>query len=188
MPVNVRLADLSDEGDAEAIVDLTNAYARDPMGGGQPLPERVQEDLVEAMREHGGVEVLLAEIWEDAEDGEPVGIAEAGGETRPPRDDGRQPVGICTVIYKFSTFAAAPTLNVHDIAVLEDHRGRGIGRRLLEAAEERARKQGCARMSLEVLPENPAHRLYERSGFEAKSEFMVKPLTEAGDSYASDRS
>lgn len=165
MPVNVRLADLSDEGDAEAIVDLTNAYARDPMGGGQPLPQRVQDDLVEAIREHGGVEVLLAE------------------------DEGTgTPIGICTVIYKFSTFAAAPTLNVHDIAVLEGRRGEGIGRRLLEAAEDRARKQGCARMSLEVLPENPAHRLYERFGFEAKSEFMVKPLTEAGDSYASDRS
>lgn len=182
MPASIRLADLEDPDDARTIVELTDAYARDPMGGGQPLPDQTRENLVEAMREHGGVEVLLAEA------GEPVGIEEAGGDARPPRDNGRQPVGICTVIYKFSTFAAGPTMNVHDVAVLEDHRGKGVGQALLEAAEERARERGCARMSLEVLPENPAQRLYQRLGYEAKSEFMVKPLTEAGDSYASDRS
>lgn len=163
MTVSIRRADLSDRSDADAIVEMTDAYARDPMGGGEPLDEPVREELVDAMREHGGIEVWLAEH------------EEAGA------------IGILTCIVKFSTFAASSTLNVHDIAVLEEYRGDGIGVRLLEAGERWAREQGLARMSLEVLEENPARRLYEREGFEAKSTYMVKPLTEEGDSYAGDR-
>lgn len=162
MRATIRRADLDDPDDAADIVRLTDAYARDPMGGGQPLPEPVKEALVPAMREHGGVEVFLAEV------------------------DGAA-VGVCTVVDKFSTFAAATTLNVHDIAVLDEHRGEGIGRALLDRVEERARERGCARVNLEVLDDNPARRLYERAGFEAKSTYMVKPLTGKGDSYAEDR-
>lgn len=162
MPATIRRADLDDPDDAEDVVRLTDAYARDPMGGGQPLPDRVREELVPAMREHSGVEVFLAEV---------------GGEA----------VGVCTVVDKFSTFAAATTLNVHDIAVLPEHRGAGIGRALLDRVEERARERDCARVNLEVLEDNPARRLYERAGFEAKSTYMVKAVTESGDSYAEDR-
>jgi GNAT superfamily N-acetyltransferase len=164
MAPRIRRADLADPSDAEAIVELTDAYARDPMGGGEPLPGSVREELVPAMREHGNVVVWLVE---DEASGDPVGLA--------------------TCIVKFSTFAASATLNVHDIAVLEDRRGEGIGRGLLDEVEAWARERGMARVSLEVLETNPARRLYERAGFEPKSTFMVKPLTERGDSYADDR-
>jgi GNAT superfamily N-acetyltransferase len=162
MTVQVRRADLEDPDDASAIVAMTDAYARDPTGGGEPLPAEVEDELVPAMREHGNVVVWLAE-----------------------RDG--TPLGILTGIVKFSTFAASSTLNVHDVAVLAGHRGQGIGRQLLDAAERWARKEGLARMSLEVLDDNPARRLYERVGFEDKARYMVKPLDEAGDSYAGDR-
>ncbi len=153
MPATIREADLDDPADAQAIVDLTDAYARDPMGGGQPLDEGVKAALVPAMREHGKIRVLLAEV-----DGAPVGLA--------------------TLIESFSAFNAAPALNVHDLAVLPDHRGHGIGTRLLEATEAMARDLGCTRVTLEVLPENPARKLYERQGFFKKSDFMVKSLGE----------
>jgi RimJ/RimL family protein N-acetyltransferase len=46
-------------------------------------------------------------------------------------------------------------------------RGRGIGRRLLEATVHRAREAGLTRVELEVFSSNvSAIRLYERSGFE----------------------
>jgi GNAT superfamily N-acetyltransferase len=192
MPVSIRRADLADPEDAEAIVALTDAYARDPMGGGEPLPDDVQGGLVDAMREHGNVVVWLAE-----DEGEPVGISGRGEEGSRPerrrdaehedRERARHPVGILTGIVKFSTFAASSTLNVHDIAVLADRRGEGIGAELLQAAEAWAREEGLARLSLEVLDENPAQRLYERQGFEDQARYMVKPLDEAGDSYAGDR-
>ncbi|MCW5729414.1 MAG: GNAT family N-acetyltransferase [Alphaproteobacteria bacterium] len=52
------------------------------------------------------------------------------------------------------------------IGVAASHRGRGIGRRLLEAAIAQARGRGIERIELQVVAGNmPAIRLYRRLGF-----------------------
>ena len=84
-------------------------------------------------------------------------------------------VGVAVCFIGFSTFAAQPLLNVHDLAVLPAHRGRGIGRRLLETAETAARALGCCKMTLEVRDDNvTAQGLYAALGYAGAWRFWSK--------------
>lgn len=57
-------------------------------------------------------------------------------------------------------------MNVHDVAVLASHRGRGVARQMLLKAEDVARERGAVKMTLEVLSGNAsALALYRRLGY-----------------------
>lgn len=160
--MNVRRANLADPADAAAVLRLVDAYARDPRGGGEPLSPAVRERLVPGLAAHPTSCVWLA-------------------------FDGAQAVGVCVAFIGYSTFRARPLLNIHDLAVLPEQRGRGIGHALLAAAESHARATGCCKLTLEVLDDNqPARRLYTRFGFEelrygdsVGTRFLGKPLPAA---------
>ena len=63
------------------------------------------------------------------------------------------------------------------VGVVAPTRGRGIGRRLMAAVEERARALGLRRLWLEVLVQNePALALYEKLGYERVRELEVWSL------------
>jgi ribosomal protein S18 acetylase RimI-like enzyme len=142
MSIEIREANLGDSSEAAAFLAVLDSYAGGVTGGSTPLPAEVRERLVPALRSQPQALVLLALI------------------------EGRV-VGLANCFYGFSTFAARELLNVHDLAVLPDYQGRGIGRRLLAAAEERARVRGCIKLTLEVLETNGgARRLYQSFGFE----------------------
>nr|WP_055523169.1 GNAT family N-acetyltransferase [Streptomyces graminilatus] len=55
---------------------------------------------------------------------------------------------------------------IQGLAVATEARGTGVGRLLIRAAVEEARRRGALRLSLRVLGHNtPARRLYEAEGF-----------------------
>ncbi len=63
------------------------------------------------------------------------------------------------------------------IAVTADHRRRGIGTRLMEAAETWARSQGAETMILNCHAANTtAVCFYEKLGYRIRGLFMDKPL------------
>jgi len=141
MSVKVVRLDLSDLAQAAVWLDLLDHYASDPMGGGDGLSDYAKLNLVRTMREVAGFHGALA--WLDG-----------------------QAVGLIDCFAGFSTFAARPLLNVHDIVVRQDMRGQGIGQALLAWAEERARQLGCCKLTLEVLSNNTrAMASYQQAGF-----------------------
>ena len=77
------------------------------------------------------------------------------------------PVALANCFTALSTFAAKPLVNIHDLAVIESGRGKGIATALLDAVEKEALERGCCKVTLEVLSGNtPAKRAYEKFGFE----------------------
>lgn len=139
--LTVALADYGDAADGAALVALLDAYARDPMGGGEPLSQEVRDTLVDALAAVPGAFSLIARLDDVA-------------------------VGLANCFTGFSTFAAAPIVNIHDMAVLPGHRGAGIGRVLMEAVEAEALKRGACKITLEVLNGNTnAKALYESCGY-----------------------
>lgn len=137
----VEMADYSDPLDAAAVVDLLDAYACDAMGGGEPLSAEVRARLVPGLLDTPGAFSIIARL-----DGTPVGLANC--------------------FESFSTFAARPLVNIHDLVVLPGHRGHGIGRAIIEAIEAEALKRGACKMTLEVLSGNSrAQALYASCGF-----------------------
>lgn len=67
---------------------------------------------------------------------------------------------------------------IYDVAVEETHRGRGLGRALLEAAEVWIRKRGLRSVSLHVFGHNAiARRLYESADYQVTDLSMRKLLS-----------
>ncbi len=57
-------------------------------------------------------------------------------------------------------------LYVDHIAVTKEARGMGVGTKLLQWAEEKAKERGATKLTLGVVNGNPAKRLYHRFGYE----------------------
>jgi ribosomal protein S18 acetylase RimI-like enzyme len=158
--LKVQRVDYLNAHHAQALVSLLDAYAQDPMGGAEALKPEATARLCTDMARIAGAASFIA--W--LED---------------------KPIGLINCFEGYSTFKAQPLLNVHDIAVLDGHRGQGVGQALLQAAEAHARSRGCCKLTLEVLSGNaPAMGSYKRFGFEqyeldpaaGQAQFMQKWL------------
>jgi len=90
-------------------------------------------------------------------------------------------VGMVSLLFTVSTAEGAPVCWLEDMIVRPEHRGGGLGSRLLQAAIEHARAQGFARITLLTDQANAAaQRFYERHGF-AESAMTALRLRLKGD-------
>ncbi len=149
MDIIIREADLENPEDAAAVVAAIDSYANTKNGQDAPISDEARENIARGLADHPSAFVLLGFA-----DGRPAGIA------------------VCLIGY--STFVAKPLVNIHDIAVLPEFRGRGLGSALLRGVADRARELGCCKVTLEVHESNDgARRLYEREGFVSGYGFSV---------------
>ena len=89
-PIRIVEANLSLRADQEAVLAMVDAYSRDAMGDGKPLDHDVERKLIHGLRRHPTTLIFLA-------------------------FDGDQPVGAAVCFIGFSTFAAKPLINIHDL-------------------------------------------------------------------------
>lgn len=146
--------------DARAYRDMLAMYAADPLGQGATLEDAVLDKVIADLRGHPCMYAFLAFL-------------------------GQEPAGFATCFLGYSTFKAAPLMNIHDIAVAPAYRRRGIGRALIETIASEGGRLGCCRLTLEVRDDNPgAMALYRQLGFgdstpggvSVAHHFMERPL------------
>ena len=124
----------------------------------------------------GAVAEMLWRLAEDLDDTEFVStersVREHGFGPQPhfhsilAEQDGR-PRGLALFIRHYSTTRAIPGVYVQDLWVAPDHRGDGLGQRLLEAVAAHASQAwNAGYLALTVHHDNPsAARFYDRLGF-----------------------
>jgi GNAT superfamily N-acetyltransferase len=143
--VEIIQADYALPEHGNAIVRLMDAYASDPMGGGQGLSEFAQANLVGELGKCAMARSVLALV-----DGEAVGLINC--------------------FEGFSTFACQPLLNIHDVIVRREFRGQGLSKLMFAKVEAIARSMSFWKFTLEVLAGNAvaqgAYRAVGFAGFE----------------------
>ncbi|MCF6243262.1 MAG: GNAT family N-acetyltransferase, partial [Bacteroidales bacterium] len=132
--ITIIRADLTNTHHADALVSLLNAYALDPMGGGEELSDFTKKNLASEISKRTDTTVILA-------------------------FDDEKPVGLINCIEGFSTFACKPLINIHDVYVDASARGKGVATKLLQAAEDLAIEKNCCKVTLEILEGNEPAKL-----------------------------
>ncbi len=132
----------AERGEAAALAGL---IARGAAPGAEPAPPGTPEVL----------EAALADVLAGLGD---VLVAECDGEL----------VGMCQlIVFRHLQHGGGLCAEIESMHVHPDHRGRGIGARLLDAAVGRAAELGCYRVQLTSDRSRvDAHRFYARHGFE----------------------
>ena len=144
----ITLADFSQPQDQQALRDLMQHYATDPMGGGEAIAESSLQQLPQQLMNFPGAFTVLA--WHT-----------------------HQAVGLINCFMGFSTFKGQPLVNIHDIVVLASARGQGINQQMMDRVVTEAKARGCCKITLEVLSGNDsAQRAYKKAGF---AEYQLDP-------------
>ena len=92
--------------------------------------------------------------------------------------EGKKAVGFALYFLNFSTFLGKPGIYLEDLFVLEEHRGRGYGTKLLARLAAIAVENNYGRLEWAVLDWNePSIEFYKSLGARLMNEWIVNRLT-----------
>ncbi len=155
MELNFEFCNFQKEEHRTAFISLLNHYMEDPMGDYPPHQGEKQLEIIEALEKHPTAEVFFAR-------------------------DNSEYVGLATIFTNLSTFYIKPYFYIHDVVVLNEYRGKGIGQALLSNLINEAEKRGYCKLTLEVREDNPgAQKVYKNLGFkecEPKMHFWERKI------------
>lgn len=141
----MRRVDYANAKDRTALTTLLNHYATDPMGGGTPIAPEALARLCNDLAQRPFAFSFIA--WA-------------------PTAQGEEPAGLANCFEGYSTFKAAPLINIHDIVVHSNWRGQGVAQQLMQAVQAEAVNRKACKITLEVLTGNAvAMKSYKRFGF-----------------------
>lgn len=86
--------------------------------------------------------------------------------------EGETVLGWITVGTAKDPFSGVDTGFLYELFVCKEHRGRGLGRALMERGIQELREQGHQEIRLNVFAGNPAQKLYESLGFQVRNVAM----------------
>ena len=93
-------------------------------------------------------------------------------------EDNGEPVGFALFFHNFSTFLGRAGLYLEDLFVKPEHRGKGIGKALLQRLAQIAVERGCGRMEWACLDWNrPSIDFYLSLGAAPMDQWTVYRLT-----------
>mmetsp|Transcript_22830 Transcript_22830/g.54093 ORF Transcript_22830/g.54093 Transcript_22830/m.54093 type:complete len:188 (-) Transcript_22830:121-684(-) len=151
----VKSVDYADNVHGRLLVKLLDGYAKDPLGGSEPLGEDVKQHLPTRLSQIPHAFSFIAYYNDN------------NNSNRSPQPEPEpEPAGLINCFEGFSTFAARPLVNIHDVFVVKEFRGKGISQALLKAVEDEALRRNCCKVTLECLSKNEvAINAYKKSGF-----------------------
>jgi ribosomal protein S18 acetylase RimI-like enzyme len=133
--------DLLKDNHCHNFLVLLSDYMDDEMGGKQCLTNKQKEKLLSDLK---SLDHYVGFFYE--------------------HDNSYVALANCFEVY--STFRACKMLNIHDFVVYNTHRGRGIGKKLMNEIISFSKNSGYCKLSLEVRTDNGnAQSLYRKLGF-----------------------
>lgn len=141
--IEVKIGDIQNNIDANAMLKMLDAYMHDPMGGEQSLDKLLAQKNINGLRKQTNYVFFLAYYKSDL-------------------------AGLANCFINFSTFKAKQIINIHDFAVAPAFRRKGIGEAMMNKIIEYGQINDFCKITLEVRHDNPkAQKLYKKMGFES---------------------
>jgi ribosomal protein S18 acetylase RimI-like enzyme len=85
-----------------------------------------------------------------------------------------EPAGYLLAVYVFSLEHQGMTAEIDEFYIQTQHRNLGLGARMLGAAEEQFRAEGCTNVSLQIGRSNEAaRRFYRDHGFDDRAGYEI---------------